>query len=141
GRFFDYPIKAANALQGLGTSRALGIVLSYLRWRYRPCETEENFEQWVTNRFGQRLYEIFFKTYTEKVWGIPCTEIRAEWAAQRIQGLSLGKAILTAASLNKRPATIKTLLHHFQYPRLGPGQMWERCRDHIEAAGNRVLLD
>ena len=70
---------------------ALRIVLSYLKWHYRPYPVEENFEQWVTNRFGKRLYEIFFKTYTEKVWGIPCTEIRAEWAAQRIQGLSLAQ--------------------------------------------------
>jgi protoporphyrinogen oxidase len=101
---------------------------------------EENFEQWVTNRFGKRLYEIFFKTYTEKVWGLPCIELRAEWAAQRIQGLSLAKAILTATSLNKRSSAIKTLIHEFRYPRLGPGQMWERCRDRIVSMGNQVLL-
>src|SRR5688572_26080400 len=83
-RFFDYPLKAANALRGLGLWNAAAIVLSYLQARIRPSRVEENFEQWVTNRFGRRLYEIFFKTYTEKVWGIPCTEIRAEWAAQRI---------------------------------------------------------
>ena len=140
GRFFDYPIKAVNALKGLGLFNAVAIVLSYLRWQYRPHPVEENFEQWVTNRFGKRLYEIFFKTYTEKVWGIPCTEIRAEWAAQRIQGLSLAKAILTATSLNRRGSAIKTLIHEFQYPRLGPGQMWERCTDRIRALGNRVLL-
>ena len=96
GKFFDYPLKAANALRGLGLWNAIAIVFSYLRWQYRPHPVEENFEQWVTNRFGKRLYEIFFKTYTEKVWGIPCTEIRAEWAAQRIQGLSLAKAIASA---------------------------------------------
>jgi protoporphyrinogen oxidase len=140
GRFFDYPIKAANALSGLGPIRALGIVLSYLKWHYRPYPVEENFEQWVTNRFGKRLYEIFFKTYTEKVWGIPCTEIRAEWAAQRIHGLSLAKAILTATALNRRAPVIKTLIHEFRYPRLGPGQMWERCGDRIVAMGNEVLL-
>jgi protoporphyrinogen oxidase len=94
----------------------------------------------VTNRFGKRLYEIFFKTYTEKVWGIPCTEIRAEWAAQRIQNLSLEKAILSAASLNRRSTKIKTLISEFKYPRLGPGQMWEMCRDRIEEMGNRVLM-
>ena len=140
GRFFDYPIKAGNALKGLGPLNALAIVLSYLKWHYRPYPVEENFEQWVTNRFGKRLYEIFFKTYTEKVWGIPCTEIRAEWAAQRIQGLSLAKAILTATSLNKRNSSIKSLINEFRYPRLGPGQMWETCRDLIEGMGNRVLL-
>jgi protoporphyrinogen oxidase len=140
GRFFDYPLKAANALRGLGPVNAALIVLSYLKWHYRPYPVEDNFEQWVTNRFGKRLYEIFFKTYTEKVWGIPCTEIRAEWAAQRIQGLSLAKAILTATSLNRRSTSIKTLIHEFRYPRLGPGQMWEMCRDRIVAMGGQVLM-
>jgi protoporphyrinogen oxidase len=139
GRFFDYPIKAMNALKGLGPFNAVAIAASYLRWHFRPSPVEDNFEQWVTNRFGKRLYEIFFKTYTEKVWGIPCTEIRAEWAAQRIQGLSLAKAILTATSLNRRSTGIKTLIHEFRYPRLGPGQMWEACRDRIIERGNQVL--
>jgi protoporphyrinogen oxidase len=140
GKFFDYPLKAANALRGLGLLNAVQIVLSCIKWRYKPYPIEENFEQWVTNRFGKRLYEIFFKTYTEKVWGIPCTEIRAEWAAQRIQNLSLEKAILSAASLNRRSTKIKTLISEFKYPRLGPGQMWEMCRDRIEDMGNRVLM-
>jgi protoporphyrinogen oxidase len=140
GRFFDYPLKARNALQGLGPFNALMIVLSYLKWHYRPHPVEENFEQWVTNRFGRRLYETFFKTYTEKVWGVPCTEIRAEWAAQRIQGLSLARAILSAASINRRSTNIKTLINEFQYPRLGPGQMWETCRDRIVERGQQVLL-
>jgi protoporphyrinogen oxidase len=141
GKFFDYPLKAANALSGLGLINAVQIVLSCIKWRYKPYPVEENFEQWVTNRFGKRLYEIFFKTYTEKVWGIPCTEIRAEWAAQRIQNLSLEKAILSAASINRRSTKIKTLISEFKYPRLGPGQMWEMCRDRIEAMGNRVLMN
>jgi protoporphyrinogen oxidase len=140
GRFFDYPLKAGNALRSLGALNAALILLSYLRWQYRPHPVEENFEQWVTNRFGKRLYEIFFRTYTEKVWGIPCTEIRAEWAAQRIQGLSLARAILNAASINKRSTTIKTLINEFQYPRLGPGQMWEMCRDRVVDMGAEVLL-
>jgi protoporphyrinogen oxidase len=140
GRFFDYPLKASNALRGLGLINALRIFASYVKWHYAPYPVEENFEQWVTNRFGKRLYEIFFRTYTEKVWGIPCTEIRAEWAAQRIQGLSLAKAILAATALNKRSTTIKTLIHEFKYPRLGPGQMWEACRDHVERSGHRVLM-
>jgi len=140
GRYFDYPLKPANALRGLGLINAIRIVLSYLRARYRPSPVEDNFEQWVSNRFGRRLYEIFFKTYTEKVWGIPCNEIRAEWAAQRIQGLSLERAILNAASLTRRASAIKSLLHEFRYPRLGPGQMWEVCRDRIVAKGNRVLM-
>ncbi len=140
GKFFDYPLKAANALRGLGIINAVLIVLSYLKARIWPNPVEENFEQWVSNRFGQRLYRIFFKTYTEKVWGIPCTEIRAEWAAQRIQGLSLARAILSATALQKRSATIKTLINEFQYPRLGPGQMWEMCTDKIRALGGEVLL-
>ena len=139
GRYFDYPLKAANALRGLGLWQATAIVLSYVRAHLWPNPVEENFEQWVTNRFGRRLYETFFKTYTEKVWGIPCTEIRAEWAAQRIQGLSLGRAILSATSLNKRSPDIKTLIHSFRYPRLGPGQMWEACRDRIVELGAEVL--
>ncbi len=140
GKYFNYPLKASNALMGLGVWNALLILLSYMRAKIWPSKVEENFEQWVTNRFGRRLYETFFKTYTEKVWGIPCTEIRAEWAAQRIQGLSLARAILSAASLNKRSTKIKTLINEFQYPRLGPGQMWEACRDRIVAAGNQVLM-
>jgi len=140
GKYFDYPLKAVNALRGLGIVNAVRIVLSYLKAHLYPTPVEENFEQWVTNRFGRRLYEIFFKTYTEKVWGIPCTEIRAEWAAQRIQGLSLAKAILNATALQRRGTDIKTLIHEFRYPRLGPGQMWEACRDRIEALGNRVLM-
>ncbi|HXI19844.1 MAG TPA: NAD(P)/FAD-dependent oxidoreductase [Gemmatimonadales bacterium] len=140
GKFFDYPLKAMNALRGLGLWNAITIVASYLRWHWWPHPVEENFEQWVTNRFGRKLYSIFFKTYTEKVWGIPCTEIRAEWAAQRIQGLSLAKAILSAAQLNRRSPGIKTLINEFQYPRLGPGQMWEACATRIESFGNEVRL-
>jgi protoporphyrinogen oxidase len=140
GKFFNYPLKPSNALLGLGPINAALIVLSYLWWHYKPYPTEDNFEQWVTNRFGRRLYRTFFKTYTEKVWGIPCTEIRAEWAAQRIQGLSLARAILAASPINKRPNAIKSLIHRFQYPRLGPGQMWEACRDRVVSAGHPVLL-
>ncbi len=141
GKFFDYPLKASNALFGLGPIQAGMMFLSYLRAHFWPNPVEENFEQWVTNRFGKRLYETFFKTYTEKVWGIPCTEIRAEWAAQRIKGLSLASAILSAASLNKRSTKIKTLINEFQYPRLGPGQMWETCAKHIRGLGNEVHME
>ena len=141
GRYFDYPLKAANALRGLGPWNAIRILWSYLDARLHPSLVEDTFEQWVTNRFGRRLYEMFFKTYTEKVWGIPCSEIRAEWAAQRIQGLSLEKAILNAATLTRRPTAIKSLIHEFRYPRLGPGQMWEACRDRVQAMGNPVLLE
>ncbi len=140
GKYFDYPLKAKNALTGLGVWNAGLMVLSYMWARVHPHPVEENLEQWVSNRFGRRLYEIFFKTYTEKVWGMPCTEIRAEWAAQRIQGLSLWKAMLNAASLNRRDESIKTLINEFQYPRLGPGQMWEAARDRVIEWGGTVLM-
>jgi protoporphyrinogen oxidase len=140
GKYFDYPLKAKNALRGLGLWNAALIVLSYIWSHIRPYPVEENLEQWVSNRFGKRLYRIFFKTYTEKVWGIPCTEIRAEWAAQRIQGLSLAKAILNAAQLQRRPDAIKTLINEFQYPRLGPGQMWEATARRVSELGGEVLL-
>lgn len=141
GKYFDYPLKAFNALSGLGLINAVRIMLSYLHARLWPSPVEDNFEQWVSNRFGKRLYEIFFKTYTEKVWGIPCTEIRAEWAAQRIQGLSLARAILNATSLQRRSTAIKSLINEFRYPRLGPGQMWEACRDRLRDMGSRVLME
>ena len=140
GRFFDYPLKPFNALRGLGPWKAIRIVLSYVHARFDPSPVEENFEQWVTNRFGAQLYEVFFKTYTEKVWGTPCHEISAEWAAQRIQGMSLAKAILASAPLNRRSTKIKSLIREFRYPRLGPGQMWERCRTLVEQAGHDVRL-
>jgi protoporphyrinogen oxidase len=139
--FFNYPLKPANALLGLGPVDSVRIVLSYLKWHFWPYPEENNFEEWVTNRFGKRLFEIFFKTYTEKVWGMPCTEIRAEWAAQRIKGLSLARAILAAAPLNKRSNKIKSLIDEFKYPRLGPGQMWETCADRIREFGNEVHLE
>jgi protoporphyrinogen oxidase len=140
GKYFDYPLKAWNALSGLGPWEALRCLYSYAYAKLRPSPLEENLEQWVSNRFGRRLYEIFFKTYTEKVWGIPCTEIRAEWAAQRIQNLSLAKAIVNAASIQRRSTKIKSLINEFQYPRLGPGQMWEACAAKLAAIGGEVRM-
>ena len=141
GKFFDYPLKAMNALTGLGLVNAVRIVLSYIDAQLHPSLVEDTLDQWVTNRFGRRLFEIFFKTYTEKVWGIPCTEIRAEWAAQRIQGLSLARAILSATSLNRRSTDIKSLINSFKYPRLGPGQMWETCAERVSEMGGSVLMN
>jgi protoporphyrinogen oxidase len=140
GRYFAYPLKAMNALVNLGPLSACRILLSYLRAQLWPSPIEENFEQWVSNRFGRRLYEIFFKTYTEKVWGVPCTEIRAEWAAQRIQNLSLARAIASAVSVSRRPTNVKSLIEEFRYPRLGPGQMWELTRDRVRDLGGQVLM-
>src|SRR5207247_10443568 len=99
------------------------------------------FEDWVTNRFGARLYRIFFKTYTEKVWGIPCSAISSEWAAQRIKNLSLGEALRHAMfpSRGTNGEIVTSLIDRFHYPRLGPGMMWERCAELVERAGSRVL--
>lgn len=138
-KFFYYPLKPFNALAGLGFVQAVLILLSYLRWHLFPHKVEETFEQWVTNRFGLRLFRTFFKTYTEKVWGIPCSELKAEWAAQRIKDLSLKTAIVNM--LVKPRRTIKTLIEEFDYPRLGPGMMWEAFRDQVQSRGGRVHMN
>ena len=139
GRFFQYPLRPWNALRGLGFWQALAIVASYLKWQVLPHRTEDTFEQWVTNRFGRRLFRIFFQTYTEKVWGVPCSELKAEWAAQRIKDLSLKTAVLNM--FLRRATTIKTLIEEFDYPRLGPGMMWKAVRDAIVGAGGAVELN
>ncbi|MFQ5409706.1 MAG: NAD(P)/FAD-dependent oxidoreductase, partial [Anaerolineales bacterium] len=140
GKFFHYPLKAFNALFGLGVVRSIGVLLSYLQSQLFPYKQEDTFEQWVSNRFGKRLYEIFFKTYTEKVWGIPCSDIRAEWAAQRIKGLSLPTAIRNAL-FPPRGEVIKTLIEEFHYPPLGPGMMWERVADLLRERGHSVCME
>jgi len=138
-KFFYYPLRAKNALFGLGPIETVRIVFSYLRSRLVYYHNEQNLEQWVSNRFGKRLYEIFFKTYTEKVWGVPCTEICAEWAAQRIQGLSLTTAIRNAL-FKQQKTSVKTLINSFHYPERGPGQMWEMMTDRLRKQGYPVLL-
>ncbi len=139
-KFFYYPLKPKNALFGLGLFEAMRIVASYASARINPHPQEDNLEQWVSNRFGKRLYEIFFKTYTEKVWGVPCTEIRAEWAAQRIRGLSLTTAIKNALFGQKKPK-VKTLIDKFHYPERGPGQMWETLTQMLRERGYPVLME
>jgi protoporphyrinogen oxidase len=138
GRFFHYPLRPLNALLGLGGWQGARVVLSYLKWQVRPHPREDTFEEWVTNRFGRRLFLHFFEAYTEKVWGVPCSELSAEWAAQRIKDLSLRSA-LTAMFVRPR-RTITTLIEEFEYPRLGPGMMWRRLAARIAAAGGEVRL-
>lgn len=143
GTFFDYPLRPLNAFRGLGLVDTTACVLSYFRYRIRPVRPELSFEDWVVNRFGRRLFDIFFRTYTEKVWGIPCREISADWASQRIKGLSLKEAVLNALFPHRGRsggAVIKTLIDSFRYPRLGPGMMWEFARDRVIAAGGRVKM-
>ena len=138
-KFFYYPLKPLNALMGLGLVESVLIILSYFRWHFFPYRKEDTFEQWVTNRFGKRLFLTFFKSYTEKVWGIPCSELKAEWAAQRIKDLSLKTALLNMFFTSKN--TIKTLIEEFDYPRLGPGMMWNAVKDRIERQGSTVRLN
>jgi protoporphyrinogen oxidase len=141
-RFFDYPLKPVNALLGLGPVEALRIGFSYLKAQLFPAQEERTFEQWVSNRFGRRLYEIFFETYTEKVWGMPCSEISAEWAAQRIKNLDLvtvaKNALLGRASIDGE--VVSTLIEQFHYPRRGPGMMWERCAGLLAEKGYETRL-
>ncbi len=145
-KFFYYPLRPFNALLGLGLWNGVLILGSYLRSRLMPSRPEETFDQWVSNRFGRRLYQTFFKTYTEKVWGIPSNEIRAEWAAQRIKGLSLITAIIDSLmksrnhSKGKQPV-IKTLADQFYYPKLGPGMMWRVVAKKIQSNNSEIRLD
>src|SRR5205085_726124 len=141
-RFFDYPLKPMNALFGLGVWNAFLVGLSYLWSRVHPIRPEVSFEDWVSNRFGRRLYRIFFKTYTEKVWGIPCHTISAQWAAQRIKGLSLWTAITSMLFGRFRGGReqIKTLIDEFEYPRHGPGMMWVKFREEITCLCGTVEL-
>lgn len=141
GKFFDYPLKPWNALSGLGILNSLLCTLSYARVRVFPVRPELSFQDWVTNRFGKRLFTIFFQTYTEKVWGVSCREISADWAAQRIKGLSLLKAVWHALFPKKRGDTaVKTLIDRFEYPRHGPGMMWEKTADDIRARDGQISL-
>lgn len=147
GKFYSYPLRAFEALMNLGVWRSTLCMLSYLRWKVRPKPEVRSFEDWVVNQFGHKLYSIFFKTYTEKVWGMPCDQMSADWAAQRIKGLSLGAAVLDglkrSLGLNKRPndgMQTKTLLESFRYPRLGPGMMWDAARDRVVEHGNHILM-
>lgn len=139
GKFFHYPLKALNALMGLGVREGVLLVLSYLRWQIFPNREEDTFEQWVVNRFGRRLFLTFFKTYTEKVWGIACSELRAEWAAQRIKDLSMKTALLSMFLQNGRK--VKTLIEEFEYPRCGPGMLWSSVKDQVELRGGQVHLN
>jgi protoporphyrinogen oxidase len=137
GKFFDYPLKFFNALFNIGPYESIRIVLSYAKWQVFPSKKEDNFEEWVINRFGGRLYMHFFRSYTQKVWGIPPSEIRADWAAQRIKNLSLFKAIWNSISGSNDTTS---LIEEFHYPRLGPGMMWEKVQGILQKNGGDVQL-
>jgi protoporphyrinogen oxidase len=141
GRFFKYPLEPIDALKNLGLLEATRSLISFLRVQRQAPAHIRSFEDWVVSAFGRRLYEIFFKTYTEKVWGIPCSEISADWAAQRIRGLSLVSVMRSLLRVpNHNGAVIKTLVDHFRYPALGPGEMWQRAARAIEEAGGTVQM-
>ena len=144
GRFFAYPIQAFNALWNLGPIEAVLCLASYAHARLRPVKNPRTLEDWVRNQFGWRLYSIFFKTYTEKVWGISTRELSADWAAQRIKSLDLWvvirSAVLPRRKATKRGEIVTTLIDRFRYPRFGPGQMWERVAEFTATRGRPVLL-
>ena len=151
-KYYSYPLKAFEALINLGVFTSTLCMASYAMAKATPVEPARTFHQWVRNQFGEKLFSIFFKTYTEKVWGMSCDDISADWAAQRIKGLSLGGAVSDALTrsfgMKKKPAAtlgeqggVKTLLENFRYPRKGPGMMWETARDKILAMGGVVEMD
>jgi protoporphyrinogen oxidase len=142
-KYFRYPIEPWNTLAGLGVTESVRSGLSYLKTQLRPPAREENLEDWLTARFGAHLYRTFFKTYTEKVWGIPCSEIGADWAAQRIRGLSLSSLLRNSITRRAENGTgaLKTLIQEFDYPRKGPGMMWTRTRDRLVERGTKIHLD
>ena len=140
GKYYDYPLKPLNALRNLGLVESLRCAGSYAWARLHPPEDQSTFEGWVAARFGWRLYQHFFKTYTEKVWGYPGSELQADWAAQRIKNLNLLNAVTSALFQKKGQREITTLIDQFEYPRLGPGMMWERCCEKVEAAGSKVVM-
>ncbi|MGH6813252.1 MAG: NAD(P)/FAD-dependent oxidoreductase [Methylocella sp.] len=146
GKFYAYPLKAFEALRNLGLFQSIACLASYAFARAFPIRDPKTFHQWMRNEFGERLFSIFFKTYTEKVWGMDCDEISADWAAQRIKGLNLSKALIDGVkrSLGFKPrggAGAKTLIESFRYPRRGPGMMWEAAARKIQEFGGRIAMD
>lgn len=146
GKFYAYPLKAFEALRNLGFAQSIACLASYAYARVFPLREPKTFHQWMRNEFGERLFLIFFKTYTEKVWGMDCDEISADWAAQRIRGLNLAKALADGLSRSlglkaKRGACAKTLIETFRYPRRGPGMMWDAAARKIEEFGGRIKMD
>jgi protoporphyrinogen oxidase len=146
GKFYDYPIKPLNALRNLGFLEAVRCGLSYLAVRVRPPKDQSTLEGYVAANYGWRLYGHFFKTYNEKVWGVPASELSADWGAQRIKGMSLFQAVwepIRARLLGRRQRRsdqVTSLIEEFNYPKYGPGMMWERCRELVEAGGTKVIM-
>lgn len=140
GKFYSYPLKPLEALLNLGIRESCRCAMSYALARAFPVRNPRTFQEWVTNQFGERLFSIFFETYTEKVWGMKCSEISADWAAQRIQNLSLLSAVARGIWPGGGGNPIKTLIGSFRYPRLGPGMMWEKCAERVASLGGRIVM-
>jgi protoporphyrinogen oxidase len=138
GQYYHYPLRPLEALRRMGAFECAWVLLSYLRKKLFPCPEEKTLDEWMSNRFGRRLYLMFFKTYTEKVWGVPCTELRADWAAQRIKTLTLWGALV--AALRPPSARPRTLIDEFDYPEQGPGMLWEAMAARLVEAGQAVRL-
>ena len=141
GKYYDYPLKASNALKNLGVWEAFLCVMSYAWARIHPPKDQTTLEGWIVARFGWRLYRHLFKTYNEKLWGVPVNKLPADFAAQRIKNLSLFTAIKNALLPKRNQKEITSLIEEFQYPKFGPGMMWERCRDLVEAKGCKVIMN
>lgn len=139
GKFFDYPLRPLNAFWNLGFGESLHCLWSYLCAQIWPIQPVDSFQDWVTNHFGERLFSIFFKTYTEKVWQIPCGRISSDWASQRIKGLNLFRAIINSLA-PAASGSPKTLIDSFRYPRLGPGMMWETMGHQLQDLGVPIHL-
>jgi protoporphyrinogen oxidase len=139
-KFLEYPLEGMDVIRKLGPVELMRVGFSYLWAAIKPKGREDTVEQWISNRFGRRLYQLFFKTYTEKVWGVPCSELRAEWAAQRIKNLSFISAA-KSAFFGNRGNKITSLISEFNYPRYGPGQMWEQMTEDIRSHGGEVRLN
>jgi len=140
GKYYDYPLRISNVLRNLGIIESILCVASYVAARVRPPKDQSNYEGWLVARFGWRLYRTFFKTYTEKVWGVPVASMPADWAAQRVKNLSFSKAVINALMPKRNQKDITSLIEEFEYPRLGPGMMWERCAELVTAQGSKVVM-
>jgi protoporphyrinogen oxidase len=146
GKFYAYPLLAFEALRNLGVLQSAACMASFAWAKLAPVRAPKTFHQWVRNQFGERLFSIFFKTYTEKVWGMSCDEISADWAAQRIKGLDLMTAVIDGLGRSlglrrKSGAGAKTLIESFRYPRRGPGMMWDACAAKVRALGGEIVMD
>jgi len=141
-KFFDYPLKPFNTLKNLGLIESSQAMIDYFISQIKNSKNSiQSFEDWVCKQFGRKLYRTFFKTYTEKVWGIDCKNISADWAAQRIKGLNLYEAVLDALKPAKNNKSAKTLVKEFDYPVYGAGMMYERMAEQISAQGGEFLFD